>query len=130
MTNEEAIMQLKKCKSFHNGSYGEALEMAIQALKQQSSEDCISREVIEKLKKYCLCYDTSTTIPKADIFVKIADIAELPPVTPQPKIGKWIDTGIGKEELYGEMFVCSECNEVSYGENYCPNCGAKMEVMK
>ena len=33
MTNEEAIKQLKKCKSFHNGSYGTALDLAIKALE-------------------------------------------------------------------------------------------------
>ena len=37
MTNEEAIKQLKKCKSFHNGSYGTAIDMAIKALEQQPS---------------------------------------------------------------------------------------------
>ena len=47
MTNEEAIKQLKKCKSFHNGSYGEALNMAIKALEQQPSEDCIKELIRE-----------------------------------------------------------------------------------
>ena len=32
---EETIRQLKKCKSFHNGSYGEALNIAIKALEQE-----------------------------------------------------------------------------------------------
>lgn len=36
MTDEEAIKQLKKCKSFHNGSYGTAIDMAIKALEQTS----------------------------------------------------------------------------------------------
>lgn len=35
MTNEEAIKSLKSLKSFHNGSYGTALELAIKALEQQ-----------------------------------------------------------------------------------------------
>ena len=53
MTNKEAIKQLKKCKSFHNGSYGEALNMAIQALEQQPSDDCISRESLrQKLQEH------------------------------------------------------------------------------
>lgn len=52
-------------------------------LKQKPCEDCINRQAVKKLKKYNLNYDTNTTIPKTDIFVKIADIEELPPVTPK-----------------------------------------------
>ena len=35
MTNEEHIEQLKKLRSFHNGSYGRSINMAIEALKQE-----------------------------------------------------------------------------------------------
>ena len=34
MTSEEAIKTLKKLKSFHNGSYGTAIDEAIKALEQ------------------------------------------------------------------------------------------------
>jgi hypothetical protein len=59
--------------------YMEVLEKQM----QQPCEDCISREAVKKLKKYNFSYNTNTTIPKAGIFVKIADIAELPSVTPK-----------------------------------------------
>lgn len=36
MTNEEAIKDLKKLKSFHNGSYGIVIDLAIKALEQTS----------------------------------------------------------------------------------------------
>lgn len=36
MINEEAIESLKKLKSFHNGSYGTVIDMAIKALEQIS----------------------------------------------------------------------------------------------
>jgi len=35
MTNEEHIEQLKKLRSFHNGSYGTSINKAIEALNQQ-----------------------------------------------------------------------------------------------
>ena len=35
MTNEEHIEQLKKLKSFHNGSYGRSINKAIDALEQE-----------------------------------------------------------------------------------------------
>lgn len=67
MTNEEAIKQLKKCKSFHNGSYGTAINLAIKALEQQPSTghwikmgegftpyECSECEAVEfKKSKYC-----------------------------------------------------------------------------
>ena len=49
MTNEETIKNLKKLKSFHNGSYGTAIDHAIKALEQQPCEDCISREDAKNL---------------------------------------------------------------------------------
>ena len=35
MTREEHIEQLKKLRSFHNGSYGRSINKAIEALNQQ-----------------------------------------------------------------------------------------------
>ena len=35
MTKEEAIKQLKYCKSIHNGSFGPALKIAIKAFEQE-----------------------------------------------------------------------------------------------
>ena len=35
MTNEEHIEQLKKLRSFHNGSYGRSINKAIKALEQE-----------------------------------------------------------------------------------------------
>ena len=53
---------------------------------------------------------------------------ELPSAQPEPKKGKWIslDDSRGKYNDYG--YKCSECGEHSeYEENYCPNCGARMD---
>ncbi len=46
----------------------------------------------------------------------------------EPKRGKWIDTK-GNTEWYAREYECSECGGTMLGEsNFCPNCGAKMEV--
>ena len=45
----------------------------------------------------------------------------------QPKRGYWIKTG-DKEETYGTVSKCSVCGVIDYEGNFCPNCGAKMEV--
>lgn len=65
------------------------------------------------------------------LVVDVEDIEELPSVTPQPKMGKWIFVDESKEHAH-----CSECD---YGNvdlfdgrphNYCPNCGARMETQE
>ena len=47
MSKEETIKSLKKLKTFHNGSYGTAIDLAIKTLEQQPCEDCI-RELIKE----------------------------------------------------------------------------------
>jgi len=61
----------------------------------------------------------------------ISEILEQqPPVTPQKKIGKWIDDGFYAEGHSEHAYRCSECGEhyIGYvGEfNYCPNCKVRM----
>ena len=41
-TTKEAIENLKKLKSFHNGSYGSSIRIAIEALEKQATSDYIS----------------------------------------------------------------------------------------
>lgn len=54
------------------------------------------------------------------------ELAELPSVTPKQKAGKWIDVNSLESSLW---HACTECGETEfYATNYCPNCGAKMEV--
>ena len=57
-------------------------------------------------------------------------IKQLPPI--QPKKGKWIKTA-----RWGRVYYCNQCRNyldfdgVNAGRgstNFCPNCGAKMEV--
>ena len=60
----------------------------------------------------------------------MTDIKHLPPATPQPKVGRWIDTGCDGQ------YECSNCNclwqdseENPYSDwieiaHYCPNCGS------
>ena len=64
-------------------------------------------------------------------------VEQLPPIQLEPKRGKWIRVGSGS--LY-DHYECSECGKAPkwecMGDNrwkiaftdFCPNCGAKMEV--
>ena len=51
MTDEEVIKNLKKLKSFHNGSYGTAIDMAIKALEQQTSDEYNYKALWNMVKK-------------------------------------------------------------------------------
>ena len=46
---EQTISNLKKLKSFHNGSYGADINRAIQALEQQPCDDAVSRAELNAL---------------------------------------------------------------------------------
>ena len=57
---------------------------------------------------------------------KAIDVIEsLPSVEPERKTGHWIDT-----DNYYQRWKCSECgcHTRDAEPNYCPNCGAKMEM--
>lgn len=103
--------------------YTEAVNMAIKALEQEPCGDAISRQAVLELQ-YRI--DDSATLSVRDV-VNVEDIEDLPPVTPQPKMGQWIVEAGDRETGYGGCTMCSECaGEGNTEMDYCPNCGAKM----
>jgi len=97
----------------------------IKSLEQEPCENCISRQaVLEWLK------DKDFIKTKNQEENARRELADLPSVTPQPKIGHWIDIMVGDMPAQ----ACARCNTfypLAYtggGHKYCPNCGAKMEV--
>jgi rubrerythrin len=120
MTDEEAIKNLKKLKSFHNGSYGTAIDLAIKALEQQPCEDAISRKAVLSLFNKSDEYRWETTWIRRKI-------EKLPSVIPIIPKGKWKPLNY-KDEMWGYVYECSNCGAIDYGNDYCPNCGAKMEA--
>lgn len=72
-----------------------------------------------------------------NLFEVVDRIEELPPVTPQPKTGKWVNksqrSGCGIVFVASECTCCGKktpfnCDEFIY--RYCPNCGAKMQEVE
>lgn len=48
-------------------------------------------------------------------------VQKLPSVTTRQKVGRWED--------YSAGWMCSNCGAIKLNDtNYCPNCGARMEV--
>lgn len=66
-------------------------------------------------------------------YVSMEQIKDAPTIEDEPiKHGKWKRVSADKYVQHAYAFYrCSECGEDIIGEhNYCPNCGAKMEVEK
>ena len=110
-------------------------------LEQEPWEDCIGREETKQFLYERI--DRLNDDELYDIFSKIIDdmYNELPPVTPQSKIGHWIGHREHCENLgvmpsgLGAYEWCSNCDcGIDVREwhrnnyNFCPNCGAKMGV--
>ena len=162
MTREEALIQLKIGPGINEDvseEYNEAVDIAIEALEAQPSEDCISRKAaIDALWKALYEYEDKTEnqfleskeLDAADwfqrrIFVQnMSDIdrqtiLNLPSVTPQPKTGyepktgHWIYfTAVNTGEIIWSE--CSKCGNEERGcaqrMKYCPECGIKMQEVK
>ena len=123
------------CKHSDNGNcaYTEECHECMWESKyeQQPSDDCISREAV--IKHICESKECYKDECKGRLYKRCFDlqwIYDLPSVTPTRPKGKWIDDS--KEDSY--YANCSHCNyqiDTHYERgylNYCPNCGAKMEV--
>ena len=119
MTNEEAIEIINRENNPNDKKvwelfpeYREALDMAIQALSQESCNDAISREKV-------LMIASSSTL---SVNESVAMIKRLPSVTQKSK------TGYREYNDIYDHYLCGNCKTIVMDyDNFCPNCGAKME---
>lgn len=96
-----------------------------------NNSDMISRQAaIDELDKGAWGVEWDKTLAKTMI-------ESLPSAQPEPHEGHWIDKGWNGDwawQIDGRgncwrVIECSECGKSVLAEsNYCPNCGAKMEV--
>ena len=128
MTTEKAIefgkIFLKTIENEKGSATYEFVEMAIKALDQEPCEDAISRQaVLEQIYNWSKDEFLRVTNPFDYLRKRINSI---PSVTPQPKIGHWIEEF---NDLEGEVrFTCSSCGKYQlFGTDYCYNCGCRME---
>ena len=123
MTREEALVKVRGYLTnlLPIEDYNEVEEIML-ALEQQPCEDCISRQAA-KLKVARVTWDDGDS--HYDFHDKCIDcLDDLPPVTPQPKIGRWMECGGDEPLLKG--YCCSLCNFTTTQKyDYC-TCGAKM----
>ena len=142
MTNEQAISVLKMVEA-HGSLTIKAKEMAIKALEQQSCQDAISRQsaidAIEKMQMPIMRSEYAYDQFKfCGLGMAREILIDLPPVTPAPKMGRWIE--VTDEETPTTRtwhYECSKCGtqlKAFEKTRYCSECGAlllvdaKMEV--
>lgn len=97
----------------------------ISEIRKRYCEDCARRKGI-KNGKMRFCYEIGGVPCRAcdieDVLDALDDYA--PTVQPEPKRGKWIDTG-GYRAWYAREYRCSKCGDTMLGEaNFCPKCGS------
>ena len=94
------------------------------------SDDTISRQAAIDIAKELTITIEGYEMHNQAVMNYCAEIIQLPPI--QPKRGKWIKTA-----RWGRVYYCDQCRNyldfdgVNAGRgstNFCPNCGAKMEV--
>lgn len=90
----------------------------------KTDEDTISRPAVLDLTGKSDWFESSD-----DYNDFVCALCNLPPVTPKPKIGHWIDIMVGDMQAQ----ACDQCKTfypLAYtggGHRFCPNCGARME---
>ena len=135
MTREEREDAINFFKEVAKREVGTYCKLAIEALKQEPCDDCISRQAtVERLCKVADFMNEKRSglgspYIMAALFIQ-DNKDEFPSVTPKEKTGKWIDDGQYAEGHSEHAYRCSKCDEhyIGYvGEHkYCPNCGCRM----
>lgn len=138
MTIDEAIIHCEKEEDRHSKSathmkklYGEH----VAGYRFHKENEDVDRQLAEWLKDYKRlleqepCEDAISRQAVLDLLIENGiygyekKIAELPSIQPKPPTGHWIT----EDRLYPK---CDQCGW-EYGSdmtNFCPNCGAKMEI--
>ena len=112
-----------KTQELHKAIFDKGYEQGQKdILEQLRYDDCISRQaVLNTLDKMDKALDTDRTV-KSYKELLTECYKDLPLIMPTKKTGKWI-----YKDLKGQF--CSACDEQSFWKfDYCPNCGAKMEI--
>ena len=123
---ERAHGNLQGCLEFRQ--LAEWLKDYERLLEQQSCDDAISRQsVLDDIARIGLWKSEPKEVQAVAECLRAVEA--LAPVTPQPKTGQWLNDELIPNDISGHVHAeCSICHKVRIVDNYCPNCGAKMEV--
>lgn len=113
--------------------FNQGYEMGVKKNKSEiptSCGDAISRQAairaIEALQRPIMREESNYYQFKfSGMSEALGAVENLPSVTPQQRTGRWIE----RSDIIGKWYECDQCHTDWGGPvNFCPNCGAKMEV--
>ncbi len=127
---EEKMSIIDYVNAYTNEGVTESDVIEQSSREQQPCDDAISRQAVfdfirDNYRRWFINDDAFMQCMKG--------IKDIVPVTPQPKMGRWVE-----EDMFdGDVaYRCTNCNEVfslidgtpkDNEYNYCPNCGCKMQ---
>lgn len=120
---EKQMQQQEPCKDANANQHNPNALNDVGQHKNALEGDAISRQAVEEIIN-----DIRDCISVEGYWAILERMKKLPPVTPQPKTGKWLITPMS------HIAYCSECDHlfkdipasvVKYFK-YCPNCNVKM----
>ena len=125
MTTQEAIEILTEMRDWNDYiTQSDALQMAIDALEQKPCTDAISRQaMLDGLEKY----HEGADLHIDGLTYSYDLVCKLPSVSTE-KTGRWITT---RTLMHDGEYYCDKCKRNAPNNekwDFCPNCGAKMEV--
>lgn len=110
--------------TFHT-KHGKEVKFVKASTQPEPCEDAVSRSLMREIGATCMARRGED----GELYA-LGSLDMLPPVTPKRKTGRWVNN-------IHDLPVCDQCgymtpydraiDDYEYG-NYCPNCGAKMEV--
>ena len=135
---ETAVKTLEEqsTKRIEYGTDGNAYKMSISNGKEfESCDDCISRQAVLDL---IVANHTELNGVNVVMYSPLCkDIKQLPSVTPQPKMGHWIEGQTDNPNIHNILCSCcfegypskGHANSQYTKEKYrwCPNCGCRMK---
>lgn len=136
MTREEAKGNLAHAIRWNDMPKKEALDVAIKALEQQSCDDAINRkDTLKAMIEQLGIKNEDYLIPAEATLYKV--VKNMPPVTPQPKTGRWVAYEVRLPDRTILNYRCSVCGRKLIGYNtetlseapFC-HCGAKMQEVE
>ena len=124
-TIQEKQAESEKYQKAFDDGYENGYAQARFDYGQEPSEDCVSRE--DALNGL-----VATDLKGWQLAVALEAIENLSPVIPARPSGNWVETSLtpisGGDFNRGYKCSCCDYAIVVDDFNYCPNCGAKMEV--
>lgn len=128
MTREEAFERLKDGAPFSellDAKWEDAINMAIEALKQEPCKDAVSRqELMKEFAELPHEYKNAEERGRTNgISACQVIVLKAKPVAPTRPKGRWI----GYVRSNGTVYHCEKCGRKTVvKENFCPSCGYDM----